>query len=172
MEEKYDLAKIAFKGEKRFLSNMYPVKIVFKLDPSQDLIANGKYGVKIQSDGLEYGSAEHIYQSLKSNDPKWKELVRKTETGEKVKSLARKHLGKKYEMREDWDDIKVRVMRFVIAMKFDQNQELKERLLDLEGEIVEENCWGDKFWGTVDGVGENYLGSLLMEYRSFRKLWR
>lgn len=30
---------------------------------------------------------------------------------------------------------------------------------------MEENNWGDKFWGTVNGVGENHLGKILMRIR-------
>ena len=39
----------------------------------------------------------------------------------------------------------------------------------IEGEIVEENTWGDTFWGVCKGVGENHLGKLLMEIRDANK---
>ena len=43
---------------------------------------------------------------------------------------------------------------------------LKEKLLETEDEYLEEgNTWGDKVWGTVNGVGANNLGRILMEVR-------
>lgn len=35
-----------------------------------------------------------------------------------------------------------------------------------DAELVEGNTWGDRYWGVVDGVGENRLGKLLMERRA------
>ena len=32
--------------------------------------------------------------------------------------------------------------------------------------LVEENTWGDSFWGTVNGRGENQLGQILMDVRA------
>lgn len=31
--------------------------------------------------------------------------------------------------------------------------------------LEEGNTWGDTIWGTVDGVGENRLGKILMRVR-------
>jgi len=31
--------------------------------------------------------------------------------------------------------------------------------------LVEGNAWGDRFWGSVEGSGQNWLGRLLMEIR-------
>jgi predicted NAD-dependent protein-ADP-ribosyltransferase YbiA (DUF1768 family) len=38
-------------------------------------------------------------------------------------------------------------------------------LRGVEGEIVEENSWGDTFWGVSGGKGRNELGKLLMKIR-------
>lgn len=32
--------------------------------------------------------------------------------------------------------------------------------------LEEGNTWGDRTWGTVDGVGQNLLGHVLMTVRS------
>ena len=34
-----------------------------------------------------------------------------------------------------------------------------------DAELVEDNWWGDKFWGVCNGEGENHLGKLLMKIR-------
>lgn len=44
--------------------------------------------------------------------------------------------------------------------------EMAERLKATgDAELIEGNYWGDVFWGTCDGVGENWLGRLLMAQR-------
>jgi len=35
--------------------------------------------------------------------------------------------------------------------------------------LINENRWNDKFWGMVDGAGENWLGKILEEVRSEAK---
>ena len=54
----------------------------------------------------------------------------------------------------------------IVLAKFTQNPDLKEELLATGDEHLEEgNTWGDAIWGTVDGVGENRLGKILMRVR-------
>ena len=78
---------------------------------------------------------------------------------------ARK-LGKTVNMRPDWEEVKVQVMRYVVYEKFEQNPELRERLSKIQGDIIEEGKYPDnKFWGVYNGVGENQLGKILMDVR-------
>jgi len=74
-------------------------------------------------------------------------------------------LGETYEIREDWDDVKLVLMEEILHLKFTQNLDLKDKLLEIEGLIEEKNSWGDIFWGTSEGVGQNHLGRLLMKIR-------
>lgn len=54
----------------------------------------------------------------------------------------------------------------ICKAKFTQNGDLKEKLLATGNDILEEgNTWGDRVWGTVNGVGENRLGKILMRVR-------
>ena len=47
-----------------------------------------------------------------------------------------------------------------------QHPELAEALLRTDDcELIEGNTWGDRYWGTVDGYGENQLGQILMDIR-------
>lgn len=69
-------------------------------------------------------------------------------------------------MRSDWEEVKDKVMYEIVLAKFTQNPDLKEKLLATGDEYLEEgNTWGDTIWGTVDGVGENRLGKILMRVR-------
>jgi len=140
-----DWDKVEFKGEKRFLSNMYVCNIIYK--------------------GKEYGSSEHIYQAMKSENREYQEYIRMLDEPKKTKKEADRLLGETYEMREDWDEVKVALMEEILYLKFTQNPDLGDRLLAIEGLIEEKNSWGDTFWGTCEGVGENHLGRLLMKTR-------
>ena len=57
-------------------------------------------------------------------------------------------------------------MREIVFEKFKQNPHLTKKLLDTGDVYLEEgNNWGDRIWGTVNGVGRNELGKILMEVR-------
>lgn len=72
-------------------------------------------------------------------------------------------------MREDWDEVKIAVMREVLLAKFTQNPMLAEYLLETgDKPLMEGNRHKDFFWG-IDyktREGENHLGRLLMELRT------
>jgi len=140
-----DWDKVEFKGEKRFLSNMYVCNIIYK--------------------GKEYGSSEHIYQAMKSENREYQEYIRTLKEPKKTKKEADRLLAETYEMREDWDEVKVALMEEILYLKFTQNPDLRDKLLAIEGLIEEKNSWGDTFWGTCEGVGQNHLGILLMKTR-------
>jgi hypothetical protein len=115
----------------------------------------------IVHDGRWYFSSEHVYQSAKTDDFSWKERIRTASTPGKAKRL-----GSKCPIRNDWQLIKLDVMRKCIYAKFKQNQCLGDKLVATGDEYIEEgNTWGDKFWGTVDGIGENWLGRIIMDVR-------
>lgn len=56
-------------------------------------------------------------------------------------------------------------MKEICKAKFDQKEELRQQLLTGNEFLEEGNTWGDRVWGTVDGVGQNHLGKILMEIR-------
>lgn len=109
-----------------------------------------------------YPSVEHFYQAMKVLDKGVREAIRRAETPGKAKRMVRR-----FELREDWDEIKLEVMRYALRIKF-SDPKLLARLKSIEVEIVEHNTWGDTFWGVCDGIGENHLGKLLMEVRDER----
>jgi ribA/ribD-fused uncharacterized protein len=162
---RYSLEQIEFKGEKKFLSNMFKTNILF----------NDTFGIEIEGiepDNKIYKSSEHLYQALKSKNKLWHSIIRNIERPEETKNLSRKKIKTllannktTFLLREDWDFVKIDIMRMILFLKFSQNAELKEKLIQINGQIEERNCWNDRFWGTVNGIGENWLGKILMEIR-------
>jgi len=132
-----------FTGPYQFLSNFYKCTIDYE--------------------GLRYSSVEHAYQAAKTLDFDERIRIRNAETPGHAKRL-----GRTVKLRQNWDDIKVDVMRTLLRLKF-SHPELRQKLLDTGCAYLQEgNYWHDTFWG-VDlrtGQGQNMLGRLLMELRS------
>jgi hypothetical protein len=129
-----------FINEFYFLSNFYPSTIVI----------NGK----------SYSSVEHAYQASKTLVASEQDVIRNA----KSPGIAKK-LGKSVQLRNDWNDVKLDLMREFIKKKF-ENPFLRPLLLATEDvELIEVNFWNDCFWGVCRGKGENWLGKILMEER-------
>jgi ribA/ribD-fused uncharacterized protein len=130
-----------FFGDYRWLSNFHPCDVMWK--------------------GLMFKSSEAAYQAAKSLDPK--EWVRFSQMSASVS----KREGRKTDIREDWDDVKVGIMTDILMDKFLRNKDLRDKLMETGEKYLEEtNWWKDKFWGVYQGVGQNYLGLVLMEVRN------
>ena len=118
------------------------------------------YEVNIEWHDRTYRNAEAIFQAMKSNDPSV-HLKFTNLTGREAKAL-----GKRIKMREEWNDIKLRVMKDILTKKF-SNPALALMLWHTgEQEIIEGNTWNDTYWGVSNGIGSNHLGKILMEIRS------
>ena len=129
-----------FFGVFQFLSNFYPCEAVY--------------------DGVTYPTAEHAYQAAKTVDKKKRLKVAACKTPGDAKRQ-----GRKFRLRPKWESIKADIMREILWTKF-ANPRMAELLLATrDGLLLEENNWGDRFWGVVDGDGQNVLGNLLMEIR-------
>lgn len=123
-------------------------------------LSNFEY-CSVEYEGLVYPSSEHAYQAAKSIHPEVRELVRRAATCREAKRL-----GNALELREDWEQVKLLVMRDVLRDKFTRNPHLKQKLLATgKAELIEGNSWGDTFWGVCRGQGQNHLGQLLMRLR-------
>lgn len=130
----------SFTGQYAFLSNFFPCN--FELDE------------------LQFQNAEAAFQSQKT------ESGLQQRTFQYLPPTKAKALGRKVVLREDWEQVKISIMYEVLWAKFTQNPNLARLLLNTnEEELIEGNTWGDTFWGTVDGVGRNELGILLMIIR-------
>lgn len=130
----------SFRDEYEYLSNFYEAKITY--------------------DGITFRNSEAAYQAQKCADRIDKEYFFNLPA-----KLAKK-VGRRVEMVDNWDEIKLDVMQKIIDAKFDQHPELAEKLISTGDEYIEEgNYWKDTFWGVCDGVGENHLGKILMNTR-------
>lgn len=71
-------------------------------------------------------------------------------------------------LREDWDDVQVKIMINLLLQKWRNNDYYRDILLKTnEKELIEGTTWEDTYWG-VDaktGKGNNFLGRILMEIR-------
>lgn len=112
-------------------------------------------------DGTVFPTVEHAYQWAKSPTTAFRTVI----LGCKTPGEAKK-AGRRVRIRTDWEEVKVVVMRRLIELKFAEDTELARMLLATgDEELVEGNWWGDQFWGVCGGVGQNWLGRLLMERR-------
>ena len=77
-----------------------------------------------------------------------------------------KRLGRKVELRSDWDQVKDQIMYEICKCKFTQHPILKFMLINTYGHtLIEGNWWNDTYWGVCKGVGQNKLGKILMRIR-------
>jgi len=125
-------------------------------------------------DKKAYPSLEHAYQAAKTLDEKERKQVRMAPT-----PGTAKRRGRQVTMREDWDRIKKRVMFKLVKDKFTRDESLGTKLLETRNVLlVEDNTWGDTYWGKCNGKGKNHLGKILMRVRHelrqidrFEKVW-
>lgn len=129
-----------FDGEYAFLSNYSasPFRINYVLFPTM----------------------EHYFQANKAdNQNDYLHIAYAPTPGEA------KRLGRKIQLRPDWEKIKDNIMLTGLRKKF-ADPELRNLLLATgDEELVEGNYWGDTYWGVCNGVGQNKLGKLLMQVR-------
>ena len=132
------MTNMKFRGLYWFLSNMYPCDVKWK--------------------GNIYKSVESVYQMEKCINDEDKEMFRT------LNGFESKKLGRKVTLRNDWNIVKIDIMKRILTSKF-ENKKLYDKLSSIEEEIIEDNDWKDKFWGRYKGIGKNILGKLLMEIR-------
>jgi ribA/ribD-fused uncharacterized protein len=174
-----------FRAEHRFLSNFWPAKVSFdgmQFDCVEKAYVAAKFLKGTMVDVEVTNSSDDWLKELRDPDEqgrlsKWitvslRELAQKAGGPGQVKRLGRKYSAY---LRDDWDDVKLHVMRGLIAEKFSANNpELVAELLKTgEADLIEGNSWGDTYWGVVTGgrkkaligQGQNNLGKLLMARR-------
>jgi len=118
------------------------------------------YKSAITYEGMLYPTVEHAYQAAKSLNKSTRELVKNAADP----NIAKK-LGQSISVRDDWQHVKIDIMRCLIQEKF-QNPFIRWKLKETANKrLVNENRWNDRFWGVVNGVGENWLGQILEEVR-------
>ena len=117
---------------------------------------------EVMAEGVVYPTVEHAYQALKFTDFDERQIIAEATTPGRAKRVAYKMTS----FREDWDDVRVDIMRFLVTQKFFRHHTLRQMLVVTHPyELEETNHWGDVFWGVCKGEGENWLGRILMDVR-------
>lgn len=133
-----------FQNEYRWLSNFAPIEITF--------------------DNVIYHSVEHAYQSKKCESLYWKDKC------SDIRNSAGyiKKESKNEIIVDNWDDIKIEVMKTCLEQKFN-NPSYKKLLLNTGNLYIQEgNYHNDTFWGVClkTNSGQNVLGYLIMDIRT------
>lgn len=140
-------------GEYGFLSNFYPSPLELKLFKD--------------SESTIWPTVEHVYQASKfANNSQWRETIRNAGTPSKAKRMGKAN-SSSIKPSSDWETNKVKVMQYLVYIKFHRHPKLLLKLCETSDAILIENAPNDYFWGCgSDGTGDNMLGKILMEIRS------
>jgi ribA/ribD-fused uncharacterized protein len=118
--------------------------------------------------GINFFTVEHLYQACKF--PLFPNI--QEEIINERSPITAKQISRKYDafVRQDWNEIRVAVMQWVLEIKLSQNWEVfSQLLLSTENKPIVEYTTKDKIWGaTPEGntlVGQNVLGKLLTNLR-------
>lgn len=130
-------------------------------------------------DDVRWPHTEAYYQAQKSLNPEYHAEILRYEKPSWSKyvgdsrichpQIAEKSWFLKHpeDLRKDWDDIKLEVMRTALKAKFSQSNDLRNRLIQTDDAQIIEDSDSDAFWGWgPDRSGRNCLGVLLMECRA------
>jgi hypothetical protein len=132
-------------GAYGFLSNLFPCHVTFE--------------------SRVFRSSEDAYQFGKAKDPAVAEWLISAPKPHLCAMAA--HTLTLYDVRPDWDGIKVDRMRAVVRAKFSEHPDLAAKLHATGKAILVEASQSDAFWRVgKSGKGVNVLGKLLMEVRA------
>lgn len=134
-------------------------------------LSNMAPGFPLLVNGIEIGTSEALYQACRfPMDPKLQEMIFAERSPMTAKMRTKPHRAR---TRPDWDEVKVRIMRWCLRVKLAQNWQKFSALLEATGERpIVESSRKDPYWGAQpqEGgllVGANVLGRLLMELRGW-----
>jgi len=128
-----------FSGDWAFLSNLY-------LSP-------------VEWNSFLFPSVENAFQAAKTSEAEaWKRLTA-------LPPDQAATFGQTVPLRPDWEEIKLTVMAELLAAKFEIPALRRRLIATARRDLINQNWWGDRFWGRVKDQGENHLGRLLMELR-------
>lgn len=143
-------------------------------------LANMSGEFPLRVGGERVRSSEALYQACRfPHRPEWQREILDAPNAMRAKMRAKKAGRKKNHSRDDWDEIRVEVMRWCLRVKLAQHyREFFLKLLRWSAPApIVEMSKKDRFWGAVrddDGVlrGANQLGRLLVELRDEAIAWK
>jgi ribA/ribD-fused uncharacterized protein len=112
-------------------------------------------------DNITYPTAEAAIQAAKNlNDI---EYIQKQHARTPLMS---KNLGRKTEIRKDWERVCDKITYKIVKYKFDQHNDIRENLLNTGLRPIIQHSRGDSYWGDGgDGTGQNKMGNILTKVR-------
>lgn len=123
------------------------------------------FKVNIRMLDYDWPTSEHIFQAMKfykTNDEHF-EKIKNAKTPTEAKKLG---TSRSVPLRDDWEQVKDKLMYDIVLQKFLQNEEIKEILLSTDNKRLVEHTKNDSYWaGNGDGTGKNQLGITLMSVR-------
>lgn len=125
------------------------------------------FDIPLLYQGLTFKNVETFYQAMKTLD---------FETRKKISlstAAGSKKIGRTILIRNDWEDIKEKVMLYALNYKFTIDTSWGKKLLETEGDITEWNYWHDNYWGHctcsnckyTNVIPKNTLGKMLVKIR-------
>lgn len=125
------------------------------------------YPCLIEFEKRYFPTAEHAYQFGKALKPAVQEWLMAAPSPALLAMAA--HGLYRWDIVPNWSQVKVERMRAVLHAKFTQHDDLKTLLLGTgDARLVESGTVDNavnRFWGEVDGKGQNVLGGLLIGLR-------
>lgn len=124
----------------------------------------------LQIKHIDIRTAEALYQACRfPHLPEVQQRIINQKSPMRVKMISNSY---KSQSREDWDAVRIKIMKWCIQVKLAQNFISFGSVLDETGaKPIVENSSSDNFWGAIpseDGKvlsGKNALGRLLMDLR-------
>ncbi len=117
--------------------------------------------------GENWQTVEHYYQAQKfigTPDEKSSLIIKAVSTPEQAAALGR---DCRRQLRSNWEQIKVTVMREAVRQKFFTHQDIQAILLSTSDLLIVEDSPNDYYWGCGETkTGANHLGKILMSVRA------
>ncbi len=116
-------------------------------------------------DGFWWMTNEHYFQAQKfaTTDRAWFDKIREVKSPKEAAKMGR---SRKYPLRQDWEQVKDKIMERGVLCKFQTHGEIREILLNTGTDLIVENSQSDYYWGCgKKGSGKNKLGQILMAVR-------
>ena len=135
-------------------------------DPEVGFFSN-LYRRAMEFEGATYPTAEHAYQAGKARKKEVRDWLMAAPSPALLAMAA--HGLYYWDVTPGWSTAKFGRMRAVLLAKFSQHDDLRCALLHTGQARLVESATVDnsvnRLWGEVNGVGQNMLGTLLMEVR-------
>jgi len=129
----------------------------------RDYYLSNYYAASVVIESILYPTNEHCFAAMKTLDLGLRKKIAFADS-----PGAAKFMGRRLELRSDWDQIKDDIMLNIVRTKFTRHHGLAAKLINTGTvPIIEANTWNDRYWGVdwSSGEGLNRLGKVLMIVR-------